>query len=519
VGGLGVAFWQARRATAAGRQALAEATRARREAERAEKISGFLKNMILEANPTARSGPEPLTLLEVVRQGAARVEEQLGGEPGLQAQMMIFFGDLALTLEDLDGAARLVERAHAIATGSPGVDTLTVADSEGSLGQLRFYQRRLPEAERAFRGSLARLDRVLAANPTNQRALELRATVSSLFGQTLWMEDRIPEGLEQVERALQIHSQVRGADSPDVAIDVTNLAAMQNSAGRLADAERSYRRSLALHRKLFGPGDARIHYVASGLGDVVFQLGPLEDAYRFYEEALAAARKGFGPDHSTVGNDLLSLGEVRLAQGRYAEAAARFAEATRVAEASGSRDLRARIFTAEGEMLARQGSSAEAAARYRQARELLAARGRQGSTQDLLLQVELERTRAAAGEAETAAKALESLVGKVRAQAPSAGEVVTAMRARGEALAAAGRLGEAVATLREAVALGERALGPARVETARADLLLGLALVRSEATRREGRDRIGSALRRIDALGRGSLPEAAAARAILSVAG
>jgi hypothetical protein len=34
---------------------------------------------------------------------------------------------------------------------------------------------------------------------------------------------------------------------------------MQDSAGRLADAEASYRRSVALHRKLFGAGDARTH--------------------------------------------------------------------------------------------------------------------------------------------------------------------------------------------------------------------------------------------------------------------
>ena len=516
VGGLGAAFWQARRATAAGRQALAEAARARREAKRAEKIADFLKGMILEANPTARGTAEPLTLLEVVRQGATRVEDQLGGEPGLQAQMMIFFGDLALTLEDIEGAARLVERAHAVATGTPGVDAITVADSEGSLGQLRFHQRRLPEAERAFRSSLTRLDRVLAANPTNQRALELRATVASLFGQTLWLQDRIPEAIEQVQRALAIHTWLRSEESPDVAIDVTNLGRMQTSAGRLTDAERSYRRSLALHRKLFGPGDARIHYVASGLGDIVFQLGPLDEAYRLYEEALAAAQKGFGPTHSTVGLDLLDLARVRSEQGRYAEAQARIAESIRVAEASSSRDLMARIRTAEGEMLVRQGRPDEAAARYRQARGLLAARGREGSTQDLMLQVELERLRATGGQPAAAAAALAELVGKVRAQAPSAAEVVTAMQAQGEALAAAGRGEGAVAALREAAALGERALGPGRRETARADLALGLVLVKTEATVEEGRRRLTSALARLEALGRGTLPEVARGRAASS---
>jgi serine/threonine-protein kinase len=520
VGGLGAALWQASEArhqaelaTAARRQALAEAARVRRETERAEKIAAFLKNMILEANPTARSTAEPPTLQQVVRQGAAKVEEQLAGEPGLQAQMMIFFGDLALGLEDHEGAAPLVERAHAIATRTPGVDAVTIADAEGSLGQLRFFQRRPQEADAAFRSALVRLEHRLAANPGDERALGVSATISNLRAQTLWYLDRVPEAIAHAEQALAMNARLYGAESRQVAIVLTNLAGFQHNAGRLGDAERSYRRSLALHEKLFGPSDARLRFVASGLADVLFKLGRLDDSYRLYEQALAAGRKGLGPTHTGVGVDLLNLGRVRLAQGRFAEAEARLAESEALAETTSTRSYVAVVHAARGEILAMQGRPAEAAARYRQARRVLAENQRAGSRQDVMLAVELARLR---GEPAAAASELAALVETVRSQAPSSAEMVTALQALGETLVDAGRVEEGIAKLREAVALGEGDVGPDRLQTARADLALGLVLARHGGPVDEWRARLRAAVRRLEAHGRGWWREVAQARRLLA---
>jgi hypothetical protein len=94
--------------------------------------------------------------------------------------------------------------------------------------------------------------------------------------------------------------------------------------------------------------------------------------------------------------------------------------------------------------------------------------------------------------------------------------VVNALRALGEALAAAGRAPEAVTALREAVALGERELGPDRLETARAELTLGLTLAGEEATAAEGRAHLAAAVRRLEALGRGWWAEVAQGRRLLA---
>jgi ATP/maltotriose-dependent transcriptional regulator MalT len=321
---------------------------------------------------------------------------------------------------------------------------------------LRFFQRRPQEADAAFRSALVRLEHRLAANPGDERALGVSATISNLRAQTLWYLDRVPEAIAHAEQALAMNARLYGAESRQVAIVLTNLAGFQHNAGRLGDAERSYRRSLALHEKLFGPSDARLRFVASGLADVLFKLGRLDDSYRLYEQALAAGRKGLGPTHTGVGVDLLNLGRVRLAQGRFAEAEARLAESEALAETTSTRSYVAVVHAARGEILAMQGRPAEAAARYRQARRVLAENQRAGSRQDVMLAVELARLR---GEPAAAASELAALVETVRSQAPSSAEMVTALQALGETLVDAGRVEEGIAKLREAVALGEGDVG------------------------------------------------------------
>jgi tetratricopeptide (TPR) repeat protein len=506
--GLGAALWQARLARA-------EAARAQIEATKANRIADFLKTMILEANPMARSAGQPLTLLEVVESGAETVEQSLADAPELQAQMMIFFGDLALGLDDLEQAEELIAKAFRIATTTAGVGGLVQVDAYGSLGQLRSRQRRWDEAEQLYVAGLDLLSR-RPAGATEEATLRLEATLQSLFTQVLLDRGRLVEAIPRMERATEISRRL-GGDGLVLAMNLYNLGTLHDRAGQLERAERALRESLAIHRALLDTSDPRLYYPTSGLADIQLALGALDEAYELQEQALAAARAGFGDRHALVAAALCDLAVVRREQGRLDEARAGFESAIRVAaEVGASRQVQL-CWRHLAEATRLSGATAQARAEYLHARQAAAEFFGEDSTVTILVDARLALIAAEEGDASNAAASLESLVTRLDPEAPASDRSL-ALQLLGEVLALAGRRDEALAQLRAASALAERELGSERLLTARVDLDLGMLLLSSEEPdlREEGRARTTDAVARIERLGRGWLPEAARARGALA---
>jgi serine/threonine-protein kinase len=523
VGGAAVALWQAREARAQATIAEAESERAREEAERArreatrsDRIAQFLKTMILEANPAHRTGSETPTLLDVLRTGAARIDQDLAGEPELRARMGIFFGDLFFTLEENDEAKRLIEQAHRIAMSEPGVEPVTVVDTFGSLGSVRYRERELDAALALFEEALDRLAAGLAAGTIPASAsVQLEATLHSLFGMVLKDRGRIAEAIAQAE--LAIAGFERSGDRPALAQNLTNLGVVQNDLGRYADAERNLRRALDLLIELWGEDDPRYFFVGGALGDVLLSRGRPDEAIPVWEKALAAARRGFEPSHSVVSTAMMSLAHAKLRAGRLAEAEGELLAAA--AAARGNRDRNSELLAEQylGDLFLLRSEPRRASRHYEASRS--AAEAEFGADSHLTLDsaIHLAAARARAGEGEAALVELERLVARQRDLAPGPVDLVVALRCSGEALWLAGRREAGVARLREAVSVGEsRGVGES-LATGAARLDLGIALAESaEADERaEGRRLLATAVAFAETHGAGWTPDAKRARELL----
>ena len=90
-----------------------------------------------------------------------------------------------------------------------------------------------------------------------------------------------------MRRALAIDEQSYGAEHPNVAIDLNNLAQLLQDTNRLGEAEPLMRRALAIDEAAYGPDHPEVGTDANNLGFVLRDLGDLEGAKAHYERALA----------------------------------------------------------------------------------------------------------------------------------------------------------------------------------------------------------------------------------------
>jgi tetratricopeptide (TPR) repeat protein len=137
---------------------------------------------------------------------------------------------------------------------------------------------------------------------------------------------------EYHRRALEIREAELGADHPEVAISMNNIANALTGQGQHREAEQMARRALAVFEAKLGahPYTAASH---NNIGNSLLERGrhlawddpaaarPLfEEAEEQYERAVAIREANLGEDHPSVAINLHNLGEVQRLQGEYEDA-------------------------------------------------------------------------------------------------------------------------------------------------------------------------------------------------------
>jgi tetratricopeptide (TPR) repeat protein len=119
---------------------------------------------------------------------------------------------------------------------------------------------------------------------------------------------------------LAIREKQLGADHPDVATSLNNLAILYESQGRYTEAELLYRRSLAIREKQLGVDNPHVGTSLNNLAVLYESQGRYTEAEPLYLRSLAIDEKVYGEDHPEIATDLNNLAFLYNAQGNYAEA-------------------------------------------------------------------------------------------------------------------------------------------------------------------------------------------------------
>ncbi len=203
-------------------------------------------------------------------------------------------------------------RRHAEAalerSGAAGIDLATVQTSMAVLyrarGDLREAERRLEWARHALE----------ASGRTNEHAM---SNVLTTLGAVLHDDGRYDEGLDVLERALELLERTLGPEHPRIVATLIDLGITQQARGDSKASVQAYVRALQIARRSLGPRHLQTAVILNSLGNAAVLQGDDARAREHFERALDIFTERIGPEHPTTVTPLVNLGAVHGRAGEH----------------------------------------------------------------------------------------------------------------------------------------------------------------------------------------------------------
>jgi serine/threonine protein kinase/Flp pilus assembly protein TadD len=341
--GLVGTVWQA---SLARRQAEA----ARLEAQRARQVADLVGDLFRLSDP-ATTGGDTVTALRLVEEGASRIEEELKGDPSLQAVLLgevvdVYrnlglldraegvarrvvellrtggagpalvgalgdLGDVLRAQGDADGASTAYREALGLAGDAPD-DTLS-ARARSGLGWVVRAQGQAQEAAALFQAALAVFER--AAGPESPGAADARMGLAATYHDA----GRFDEA-EAIFRSTIPTDPSRARADPEVAVALGNLGTLRRLRGHYREAELLSATSLDMRRRLYGEDHLSTLEAVGDWGAELTELGRVNEAREVLAEGARRARQLLGDQHSVTTDIVESLANALRILGEYDEA-------------------------------------------------------------------------------------------------------------------------------------------------------------------------------------------------------
>ncbi|HMB70752.1 MAG TPA: serine/threonine-protein kinase [bacterium] len=293
-----------------------QSRRVARERAAAERVAGFLADMMSETEPQVLGDALWTDLRGRVE--SARSDRRAGDEDAIATDLAAFDEltagvnptDAALRLLDeeiLDRSARTVEERLA-------EDPLVAARLQATLG-------------RTYRA----LGMVERAEPHARRALDTRRdhlpprhgdvlTAQVELGALLVDREELEEAETLLRDALEARRSVLGDDHPETLAARHELSHLLGARGEPEGAEEEARIALAGFRRALGDGDARTLDAINTLGFLLQDRGAYDEAEDLWREALETRRRVLGQDDPRTLESMSNYGFLLQAVGRLDEA-------------------------------------------------------------------------------------------------------------------------------------------------------------------------------------------------------
>jgi tetratricopeptide (TPR) repeat protein len=177
-----------------------------------------------------------------------------------------------------------------------------------------------PDAWPAYAQLLSHVLAVTGHAEALDTELERVAWLLNEAGLYLWQRADHPQARTLHERALAIYEARLGADHPETASSLNNLATVLADQGDLDGARTLYERALSIRQARLGADHHDTGHSLNNLATVLRAQGDLAAARTLHERALAMYEARLGADHPTTAYSLSNLASVRRAQGDLAAA-------------------------------------------------------------------------------------------------------------------------------------------------------------------------------------------------------
>ncbi|MGR8921375.1 MAG: tetratricopeptide repeat protein [Gammaproteobacteria bacterium] len=309
-GGLVYALVDSNRQRALVEAALTQTQEARAAAEA---VTAFVTGMLGAADP-GEQGRE-VTVVEVLDRAAARIPEDLGDRPAVEARVRHTLGETYFALAQFDSAVEQLTRAVELNTEVLGDSDAATATTQRSLASA---YRDLGELEVAE----SRLRDLLALETSIGAGEERLAHTLDQLGTVLILQGRYPEA-EQFQARADAAARVAFGDSdPRRAEILANLGVLRRLLGDFDEAREALSEALAVLSREYGAENPQAMATAANLAIVYYQLGDYDEAIRYTSELADTQASVLGEEHASTLQTRNDLAAMYNASGRHAEAQA-----------------------------------------------------------------------------------------------------------------------------------------------------------------------------------------------------
>ncbi len=359
---------------------LVKATRAERkardEAQTADQVSEFLVDLFQVSDPGEARG-NTITAREILEKGAAKIEDELSGQPLVQARLMETIGQVYQNLGLFNLAEPMLKKALEVCRKNLGENHVFTGSSMIGLAWLYIGLRRSSEAESLVRDGVRILEEATLPEEKYElaRGLTMLGIIQRNKGELDSARDPLLRALEIIEnsvgpdheraayplyhlgwlyklrgefdeaekyyqRALAIMERVLGPDHPNVLWCVNDLAVVAADKRDYEKSKTLYNRAISDGERILGPDHPFLSAALNNLGNLLWDLGEFAEAESCHRRALELREKIFGPDHTYVAGSLNNLGLIYMAEGKYRRAKESYTRALAIDEkASGGESL------------------------------------------------------------------------------------------------------------------------------------------------------------------------------------
>ncbi len=313
------------RAVRAESLAVSETERATEEATTAGAVADFLVGLFESANPSAAGRPD-VTARDVLEQGVATIEEELAGQPAVQARLLTAMADAYEGMGDAFQAESLFRRVLPISESARGPAHPDVAaaleNMVRNVESARFAASHPFETDPEYREQVLEWSRraveIRGANLESDTTAWIGALTQAAH--MLTAAGRMPEAEAMLTTELLRWSDELGPDHEYVIRFHDQLGRIYMNSGAARDAAANFEIVLAAEEAKESPDIGIVLNLTNNIAFAYDYLGEMDRAIPMFEQMLEVAKVGSNTAWDHQGQSF-NLAIVLNAAGRYEEAA------------------------------------------------------------------------------------------------------------------------------------------------------------------------------------------------------